>query len=111
VRFREISLSIEILSDPAKRTYVDTRLETDRKRKEKYAQSDKKRKDMIDVRPFSYSDLIPLLISPFLHFLWPLSSGLPATSSLLSRSRVPNTRLTLLNRPARLLAVLTRLQI
>jgi DnaJ family protein C protein 17 len=51
VRFREISLSIEILSDPAKRTYVDTRLETDRKRKEKYAQSDKKRKDMIDVRP------------------------------------------------------------
>lgn len=47
----ELSLSVEILNDPAKRTYVDTRLETDRRRKEKYAQSDKKRKEMIDVRP------------------------------------------------------------
>ena len=41
MRLREVYLSFEILGDPTKRTYVDTRLETDRKRKEKYAQSDK----------------------------------------------------------------------
>jgi DnaJ family protein C protein 17 len=49
-KFAELGLAQGILNDPAKRTYVDTRLETDRRRKEKYAQSDKKRKDMIDVR-------------------------------------------------------------
>jgi hypothetical protein len=33
----------------AKRQYVDTKLETERKRKEKYAEMDKKRKVMVDV--------------------------------------------------------------
>lgn len=35
----------------AKRQYVDTKLEAERKRKEKYAEMDKKRKVMVDVSP------------------------------------------------------------
>jgi DnaJ family protein C protein 17 len=56
--FRQISLSLELLLDTSKRSYLDTKLETDRKRREKYSELDKKRKAMIDVRdPF----FLPLL--------------------------------------------------
>ena len=47
--FRKIMVSLEMLLDPAKRSYIDQRLEADRRRKEKYAESDKKRKGLIDV--------------------------------------------------------------
>jgi hypothetical protein len=47
-KFREISLSLEILVDHAKRAYVDTRLEAERVRKERYAELDKKRKKLVD---------------------------------------------------------------
>ncbi len=47
--FRQISLSLEILIDTAKRNYLDTRLESDRRKKVQYAQANKKRKDLIDV--------------------------------------------------------------
>ena len=49
VVFRQISVALEILSDPAKRNYLDTRLESDRRKKERYAEMDKKRKAMVDV--------------------------------------------------------------
>lgn len=48
-KFREISLALEILVDVAKRQYVDGKLEGERRRKEKYAELDKKRKVMVDV--------------------------------------------------------------
>ncbi|WVR04772.1 hypothetical protein IAU60_001784 [Kwoniella sp. DSM 27419] len=48
VQFRQISLALEILTDVNKRSYVDTKLENDRKKREKYAASDAKRKAMID---------------------------------------------------------------
>lgn len=51
VRLHEVKIAIGILEDAAKRTYVDTKLETDRKRKEKYAASDKRKQEMIDVSP------------------------------------------------------------
>ncbi|RSH92327.1 hypothetical protein EHS25_008742 [Saitozyma podzolica] len=50
IKLRQVFLSLEILSDVAKRQYVDTKLETERKRKEKYAEMDKKRKVMVDAR-------------------------------------------------------------
>jgi hypothetical protein len=107
VRFREISLSIEILSDPAKRTYVDTRLETDRKRKEKYAQSDKKRKDMIDVRPFSFSFQPQHSTSNF--FMTTLHPTL-FKDQLVPFSRICFAPLTPPSHPAHLLRPLARLQ-
>jgi len=55
--FRQISLSLELLLDTSKRQYLDTKLETDRKRREKYSELDKKRKDMIDV-----GNVSPLLL-------------------------------------------------
>ncbi|WVW78269.1 hypothetical protein I302_100222 [Kwoniella bestiolae CBS 10118] len=48
IQFRQISVSLEILLNPNKRTYVDTKLENDRKKRERYAEMDKKRKDMVD---------------------------------------------------------------
>ena len=50
IMFRQISLSLEILIDAAKRGFLDTRLEGDRRRREKVAGLDKKRKAMVDVR-------------------------------------------------------------
>lgn len=49
IKLEQVKLAVEILGDPAKRTYVDTRLETDRRRKEKYAASNKRNQEMIDV--------------------------------------------------------------
>jgi hypothetical protein len=100
-------LSIEILSDPAKRTYVDTRLETDRKRKEKYAQSDKKRKDMIDVRPF-YPSLQPQYPTskPLYHYLPPHS----LKQQHVQISRISSAPLTLPGHPACLRPPLARPQ-
>jgi DnaJ family protein C protein 17 len=46
--FRQISVAVEMLSDPSKRSYLDQRLESDRKKKQKYAEMDKKRKEMVD---------------------------------------------------------------
>ncbi|OCF45764.1 hypothetical protein I317_00252 [Kwoniella heveanensis CBS 569] len=48
IQFREISVSLEILTNPAKRSYVDNKLESDRKKRERYAEMDKKRKEMVD---------------------------------------------------------------
>ncbi|OCF58641.1 hypothetical protein L486_03130 [Kwoniella mangroviensis CBS 10435] len=48
IQFRQISVSLEILLNPNKRNYVDTKLENDRKKKERYAEMDKKRKVMVD---------------------------------------------------------------
>ena len=48
VMFRKITVSVEILTDNAKRNYLDTRLEDDRKKKVRYEALDKKRKDMVD---------------------------------------------------------------
>ena len=48
VKFREISLALEILVDGSKRAYVDTKLEGERKRKERYAELDKKWKKLVD---------------------------------------------------------------
>lgn len=48
-KFRELSLSLEILIDGVKRAFVDGKLEGERRRKEKYAELDKKRKAMVDV--------------------------------------------------------------
>lgn len=53
-KFREISLAHEILIDIAKRQYVDTRLEGERKKREKYAEMDKKRKGLVDVGQRSF---------------------------------------------------------
>jgi DnaJ family protein C protein 17 len=47
--FRKISLALSILTDSAKRTYIDTRLEADRKKRERYAEMNKKQKEMVDV--------------------------------------------------------------
>ena len=52
IMFRQISLSLEILIDAAKRSFLDNRLDSERRRKEQYAASNKKRKDMIDVSLF-----------------------------------------------------------
>ncbi|ORY23993.1 hypothetical protein BCR39DRAFT_548078 [Naematelia encephala] len=48
VKFRAISVAVEILSDSSKRAFIDRKVEVDRARKEKYELSDKKRKDLID---------------------------------------------------------------
>ncbi|WWD21652.1 hypothetical protein CI109_106138 [Kwoniella shandongensis] len=48
ILFRQISLSLEILIDPSKRSYVDNKLESDRRKREQYAASGAKRKAMID---------------------------------------------------------------
>ncbi|WVF69620.1 hypothetical protein IAT40_004398 [Kwoniella sp. CBS 6097] len=48
IQFREISVALEILTNPTKRNYVDTKLESDRKKRERYAEMDKKRKEMVD---------------------------------------------------------------
>ncbi|WVQ98231.1 hypothetical protein IAU59_005354 [Kwoniella sp. CBS 9459] len=48
IQFREISVALEILINPAKRSYVDNKLESDRKKRERYAEMDKKRKEMVD---------------------------------------------------------------
>ncbi|WWD07490.1 hypothetical protein V865_005591 [Kwoniella europaea PYCC6329] len=48
IQFRQISVSLEILLNPNKRNYVDTKLENDRKKRERYAEMDKKRKVMVD---------------------------------------------------------------
>ena len=49
IMFRQISLSLEILVDQAKRAYLDGKLEGDRRKRERYAEMDKKRKAMVDV--------------------------------------------------------------
>lgn len=54
VIFHQLSLSLGIFQDQAKRNYVDNQLETDRKKKERYAEMDKKRKAMVDVRSFFF---------------------------------------------------------
>ncbi|KIR60509.1 hypothetical protein I314_03805 [Cryptococcus bacillisporus CA1873] len=46
--FHQLSLCLGIFQDQAKRNYVDNKLETDRKKKERYAEMDKKRKAMVD---------------------------------------------------------------
>lgn len=51
VKWRELEIALGVLGDAAKRTYVDTKLESDRRRKEKYAASDKRKQEMIDVSP------------------------------------------------------------
>ncbi|WVO23971.1 uncharacterized protein IAS62_005329 [Cryptococcus decagattii] len=48
VIFHQLSLCLGIFQDQAKRNYVDNKLETDRKKKERYAEMDKKRKAMVD---------------------------------------------------------------
>lgn len=54
VIFHQLSLCLGIFQDQAKRNYVDNKLETDRKKKERYAEMDKKRKAMVDVRSFFF---------------------------------------------------------
>ncbi|ORX34034.1 hypothetical protein BD324DRAFT_193290 [Kockovaella imperatae] len=46
--FRKITVSSEILMDNAKRNYLDTKLEDDRRKRAKYEQLDKKRREMVD---------------------------------------------------------------
>ncbi|ODN87753.1 hypothetical protein L198_06984 [Cryptococcus wingfieldii CBS 7118] len=46
--FRQVSLAVGILKDQNKKSYLDTRLEDDRKKKARYAEMDKKRKKMVD---------------------------------------------------------------
>ncbi|AAW46019.2 hypothetical protein CNBJ1020 [Cryptococcus deneoformans B-3501A] len=48
VIFHQLSLSLGIFQDQAKRNYVDNQLEIDRKKKQRYAEMDKKRKAMVD---------------------------------------------------------------
>ena len=47
--FRKVTVSLDILTDQAKRNYVDTRLESDRRRKEQYAARDKRKQGLVDV--------------------------------------------------------------
>lgn len=61
VKFRQIQLSNDILNDAAKRTYVDTKLEADRRRKEKYAASDKRKQEMIDVSTYVFPASLMML--------------------------------------------------
>lgn len=49
VKFRELSLSLEILIDPAKRSYVDGKLEAKRRNAERWAAANKKKRDLLDV--------------------------------------------------------------
>ncbi|WRT64610.1 uncharacterized protein IL334_001543 [Kwoniella shivajii] len=48
IQFRQISLALGILTDQTKRSYVDNKLESDRRKKEKYAEYDKNKKRMVD---------------------------------------------------------------
>lgn len=59
--FRQISLSLDILIDTAKRNYLDTRLESDRRKKAQYAEMNKKRKAMVDVGslPTLFGEVVP----------------------------------------------------
>lgn len=50
VIFHQLSLSLGIFQNQAKRNYVDSKLESGRKKKQRYAEMDKKRKAMVDVR-------------------------------------------------------------
>ena len=54
VMFRKITVSLEILLDGAKRNYLDTKLEDDKRKRAKYEQLDKKRKEMVDVSALDY---------------------------------------------------------
>ena len=59
--FRKITVSLEILSDTSKRTYIDTRQAADRAKKERYAEMNKKKRVMVDVSPPSPSSRFPAL--------------------------------------------------
>ncbi|KAK4688852.1 hypothetical protein P7C73_g1258, partial [Tremellales sp. Uapishka_1] len=48
IEFEALGLSKDLLLNAAKRNYIDTKLEGDRLKKAKYAELDKKRKDMVD---------------------------------------------------------------
>ncbi|OXH26059.1 hypothetical protein J003_05307 [Cryptococcus neoformans] len=48
VIFHQLSLSLGIFQNQAKRNYVDSKLESGRKKKQRYAEMDKKRKAMVD---------------------------------------------------------------
>ncbi|EIW71104.1 hypothetical protein TREMEDRAFT_60044 [Tremella mesenterica DSM 1558] len=48
IMFRQISVSLEILVDNAKRAFLDQRLIAEKAKKAKYAEMDKKRKAMVD---------------------------------------------------------------
>jgi DnaJ family protein C protein 17 len=49
VIFDKISRALELLLNPSKRAYVDGKLEADRKKRERYAEMDKKKQAMVDV--------------------------------------------------------------
>ena len=49
VLFRKVTVAHEVLTDSAKRNYLDTRLEEDRRRQAKYETMNKKKREMVDV--------------------------------------------------------------
>lgn len=46
--FRKVTVSLDILTDPSKRNYLDTRLESDRRKKAQYAEMNKRKQGMVD---------------------------------------------------------------
>lgn len=55
IQFRQLSVSVEILSDPAKRAFLSTQLEAKRANKERYEKMHKKRQGAVDVSHFCVS--------------------------------------------------------
>jgi hypothetical protein len=51
--FRRIQLSLEILEDVGKRAFVDNKLEAARKHRAKYAEMDKRKREMVDVSVYT----------------------------------------------------------
>ena len=50
-QFFSISLAVNLLTDPSKRSFLNGRLEEDKRKKEKTAGMEKKRRTMVEVRP------------------------------------------------------------
>ncbi|WVQ79898.1 hypothetical protein IAT38_001998 [Cryptococcus sp. DSM 104549] len=48
VIYRQLNVAVGILSDPIKRNHLDTKLDLERRKRARYAEYDKKRKDMVD---------------------------------------------------------------
>lgn len=49
-----LSLALGMLMDPSKRAYVNTKLDEDRRKREKYAVMEKKKRGLVDVSPRSF---------------------------------------------------------
>ena len=59
-QFFSISLAVNLLTDPSKRSFLNGRLEEDKRKKEKTAGMEKKRRTMVEVRLYVHDHTLSI---------------------------------------------------